>query len=112
MNGYRKATSINWFYNWHGRDENPDEGTVNQILGFNSTKCTKRYTKPIIHSESTAEYRTDGTIDEIIGEVQDFIFFVDENCPESKLAELEENSTAITDEQVIAQGFVKDSEEE
>lgn len=85
--GFALFSDINAFYNWQGEDNSPAPGTVNYLLGFNSSGTTQRYTAPISNVYNA----------QIIGVIDDI-------CPQSVLP-----SPLYTLAQVQIMGFLQNN---
>ena len=81
--------SLEDYYSIFGNNGNPEEGTENYIKGFNSTKRTKRYTRPIVHPDSTCDCDDyNMPIAQIMGSEKNIIALIDSNCSQETLGKL------------------------
>lgn len=86
-NAYKKNTLEN-FYAWQGTNGNPEIGTVNEILGFSTNNPnTYRYTKPILHKDSTCDYDSYDMpiVGTITGVETDVYYVIETDCPSNKV---------------------------
>jgi len=91
------------FYSYFGTDENPAEGTENYIKGFDSTKSTKRYTKPVVHPDSSCSYDdNDMPIAPITGTETNIVAAINSDCSQTTLDKL---GTLKTQQEVKDLGF-------
>ena len=84
------------FYQIFGNDRNPSAGTENKRRGRNATKRVKRYTRPIVHPDSSVTYddlrQPKGTI---TGTRKRVVARVDNNCSRETLDKLKTEHLSI-----------------
>jgi len=101
--------SLEEYYEIFGTNGNPAVGTENYIKGYNTTKNTKRYTKPIVHPESSCSYDSYNIpISPITGSETNVIAGIDSNCSQETLDKL---GTLKALEEVKALGWFPGLEE-